>query len=90
MDYIFTVNISKKIFDYGTRQDLISDFKILSLAEKKAFLIKEFGINPDNEMLDLRPGELKYQAHDEAKRDLKTPVCRKCGKAHNPFETCLG
>jgi hypothetical protein len=90
MEYIFTTNIAKKIFDYDSRQDLISDFKILSLAEKKAFIIKEFGINPDEIMLDLRPAELKHQQYNEAKRDLKVPVCRKCGKCHNPFEACFG
>jgi len=90
MDYIFTTNIAKKIFDYDARQELIEDFKIQSLAEKKAFLIKEFDINPDEEMLDLKPAELKYQQYNEAKRDLKVPVCRKCGKCHNPFDACFG
>jgi len=90
MDYMFTTNIAKKIFDYDSRQELIADFTILSLAEKKAFLIKEFDINPDEEMLDLKPSELKYQQYNEAKRDLKVPVCRKCGKCHNPFEACFG
>ncbi|HME52449.1 MAG TPA: hypothetical protein VKM55_09550 [Candidatus Lokiarchaeia archaeon] len=90
MDYLFTTNIAKKIFDYDARQELIADFQNQTLAEKKAFLIKEFDINPDEEMLNLKPAELKYQQYNEAKRDLKVPVCRKCGKCHNPFEACFG
>jgi len=90
MDYLFTTNIAKKIFDYDNRQELIENFKAQSLAEKKAFIIKEFDINPDEEMLDLKPGELTHQQYNEAKRDLKVPVCRKCGKCHNPFDACFG
>jgi hypothetical protein len=89
MDYLFTVNVSKKINDYDIRQDLITDFKEMTLSEKRAFLIKEYGVNPDLSP-DPKPGELKasLQPHDEKKRDLKTPVCRMCGKQHNPFEPC--
>src|SRR5271157_1648711 len=90
MDYLFTTNIAKKIFDYDARQELIADFQNQTLAEKKAFLIKEFDINPDEEMLNLKPAELKYQQYNEAKSYLKVPVCRKCGKCHNPFEACFG
>ncbi len=90
MDYLFTLSVSKKIFDYNVRHELIEDFKILSLAEKKDFLKREYGVDADTEMVDLKAAELKYQQYDESKRDLKVPVCRMCGKPHNPFETCFG
>jgi hypothetical protein len=89
-DYLFTLLVAKKIFDYNVRHELIEDFKILSLAEKKDFLKREYGVDPDSEMVDLKAGELKHQQYNESKRDLKVPVCRNCGKAHNPFETCFG
>ena len=90
MDYLFTLSVSKKIFDYNVRHELIEDFKILSLPEKKAFLKREYGVDSDTEMVDLKPAELKHQQYNESKRDLKVPVCRQCGKPHNPFDTCFG
>ncbi len=88
---IFTKNIVKKIFDYDIRQELMADFKNLSLVEKRAFLLREFGVNPDSEP-DPKPGQLRedLQRYDESKRDLKVPVCRTCGKSHNPFDPCFG
>ncbi|MHA1794173.1 MAG: hypothetical protein ACTSVI_16140 [Promethearchaeota archaeon] len=91
MNYLFKKNIAKTIFDYEYRKELIDDFKKLSLREKRLFIIKEFGIDPDDEP-DPKPGELKegLQPHDESLKDLRVPVCRKCGKPHNPFEPCFG
>jgi hypothetical protein len=91
MNLIFKKNIAKKIFDYENRRELINDFKTLTLREKRGFLLKEFGVDPDDEP-DPKPSELRedLMIHDEAKRDLKVPVCRKCGKPHNPFDPCFG
>lgn len=91
LNALFTRNIVKTVFDYDARQDLIADFKALPLVEKRAFLLKEFQLDPDLEP-DPKPGELKeeLQMHDESKRDLKVPVCRKCKKPHNPFDPCFG
>ncbi|MBD3186228.1 hypothetical protein GF325_05320 [Candidatus Bathyarchaeota archaeon] len=91
MNFLFVKEIAKRIFDYDTRQELIRDFKSLSLPEKRDFLMREFGIDPDLAP-NPKPGELREDllTHDESKRDLKVPVCRKCGKPHNPFDPCFG
>ena len=91
LNALFVKNIVKTIFDYDARQDLIKDFKGLSLEEKHAFLLKEFGMDARLQP-DPKPGELKesLQMYDESKRDLKVPVCRKCKKPHNPFDPCFG
>lgn len=91
MDFIFVKEIAKKIFDYEYRRELIDDFKSQTVQAKKEFLIKEFDIDPD-QAPDPKPGELKSELlpYDDSKADLKVPVCRKCGKPHNPFEPCFG
>lgn len=91
MDFIFVKEIAKKIHDYEYRQELIKDFKSQTIQAKRAFLIKEFDIDPE-QAPDPKPGELQSNLlpYDDSKADLKVPVCRKCGKPHNPFDPCFG